>query len=58
MPFRAESSSNLFERIQPENLATACHTLKKASGNGNKRLTEKSEKSEDRKERLTDEAEY
>ena len=54
-PFRAESSSNGFERIQPENLATACHTLKKASGNGNKRLTEKSE---DRKERLTDEAEY
>ncbi|MCS2203468.1 hypothetical protein [Bacteroides thetaiotaomicron] len=55
MPFRAESSSNLFERIQPENLATACHTLKKASGNGNKRLTEKSG---DRKERLTEEAEY
>ncbi|MBT1287462.1 hypothetical protein [Phocaeicola dorei] len=54
MPFRAESSSKLFERIQPENLATACHTLKKASGNGNKRL----KKSGDRKERLTDEVEY
>jgi hypothetical protein len=26
-PFRAESSSNEFERIQPENLVTACHTL-------------------------------
>ena len=26
-PFLAESSSNEFERIQPENLATACHTL-------------------------------
>ncbi|WP_286338528.1 hypothetical protein [Bacteroides acidifaciens] len=26
-PFRAESSSNEFERIQPENLAIACHTL-------------------------------
>ena len=55
MPFRAESSSNKFERIQPKNLVTACHTLKKVSGNGNKRLTEKSE---DRKERLTDEADY
>ncbi|MCS2667795.1 MULTISPECIES: hypothetical protein [Bacteroides] len=28
-PFRAESSSNGFERIQPENLAAACHTLNK-----------------------------
>jgi len=37
-PFRAESFSNKFERIQPENLAAACHTLEKASGNGNKRL--------------------
>ena len=27
------------ERIQPENLASACHTLERASGNGNKRLT-------------------
>ena len=26
-PFRTESSSNGFERIQPENLVTACHTL-------------------------------
>jgi hypothetical protein len=26
-PFRAESSSNEFERIQPENLVTACHSL-------------------------------
>jgi len=26
-PFRAESSSNEFERIQPENLAIVCHTL-------------------------------
>ncbi|WP_262349909.1 hypothetical protein [Parabacteroides johnsonii] len=26
-PFLAESSSNEFERIQPENLASACHTL-------------------------------
>ena len=26
-PFRAESSSNGFERIQPENLAPADHTL-------------------------------
>jgi len=25
-PFRAESSSNEVERIQPENLATASHT--------------------------------
>jgi len=28
-PFRAESSSNEFERIQPENLATVCHSLEK-----------------------------
>ncbi len=28
-PFRAESSSNKFERIQPENLAAACLTLKR-----------------------------
>ncbi|WP_302613822.1 hypothetical protein, partial [uncultured Bacteroides sp.] len=27
VPFRAESSSNKFERIRPENLANACHTL-------------------------------
>jgi len=26
-PFRAESSSNEFERIQPKNLAAACHAL-------------------------------
>ncbi len=29
MPFRTESSSNKFERIQPENLAAACHALKR-----------------------------
>jgi len=29
MPFRAESSSNEFERIQPENLVTARHTLER-----------------------------
>ena len=34
------------ERIQPENLATACHTLKKASGNGNKRLMGNQKKEE------------
>jgi len=28
-PFRAESSSNRFERILPENLAAACHAQKK-----------------------------
>ncbi|WP_206225166.1 hypothetical protein [Parabacteroides sp. ZJ-118] len=28
-PFRAESSSNRFERIQPENLAAACHAQKR-----------------------------
>lgn len=33
-PFRAESSSNRFERIQPEKLATACHTLEKHPATG------------------------
>ncbi len=28
-PFWAESSSNKFKRIQPENLAAACHALKR-----------------------------
>jgi len=38
-PFRAESSSNKFEHIQPEKPCRCLpHTLR-ASGNGNKRLT-------------------
>lgn len=53
-PFRAESSSNKFERIQSENLATASHTLKKHPA------TETSDwrKSENIEERPTDEAGY
>jgi len=55
VPFRAESSSKLFERIQPENLATACHTL--LGIRQQKQATDG--KSEDRKEeQLTDEAEF
>ncbi|WP_417174818.1 hypothetical protein [Barnesiella intestinihominis] len=30
-PFRAESSSNGIERIQPENLASTSHTLERHS---------------------------
>ena len=38
-PFRTESSSNGFERIQPENLATVCHTLERHLATETKRLT-------------------
>ena len=34
MPFRAESSSNEFERIQPENLVTARHTIERHPATG------------------------
>ena len=55
-PFRTESSSNKFERIQPENLATVSHALKRHPA------TETSDwweiRRNEKKERLTDEAKH
>ncbi len=53
-PFRAESSSNGFERIQSENLAAVCHALK--SIRQRKQATDGKSEETKRKGRLTDEA--